>query len=70
MTAQTKTMNDNVKRSPWHTLREWLAALDESLHYDPQEYANRMIQLLAKRVEQLETRVNELQKPHGEETAQ
>ena len=60
MTAQIRNTNDNERRTPWQALRAWLTAIDEGMNFDPFEYANSMVQLLAKRVELLEKRVNEL----------
>ncbi len=60
MTTQIRTTNDKRTRTPWHTLRTWLSAIDDGMNFDPHEYTNTMVQLLSKRVEQLEKRVNEL----------
>lgn len=60
MTAQIQTTNDNERRTPWQALRAWFTALDEGMNFDPHEYTNSMVQLLSKRMEQLETRMNEL----------
>ena len=61
MTVHTETADEDQKTIRWQTLRRWLTAIDEGMNYDPQEYANGMIRHLWQKVEQLETRVNELE---------
>ena len=61
MTVQVETVNKDRKRTHWHTMKRWLTAIDEGMNYDPLEYTNTMVRHLLQKVEQLETRVNELE---------
>ncbi len=61
MTVQIETTNEDQNTTRWQTLRRWITAIDEGMNYDPQEHANGMIRHLWQKVEQLETRVNELE---------
>ena len=61
MTVQVETVNKDRKRTQWDMMKRWLTAIDEGMNYDPQEYTNTMVRYLLQKVEQLETRVNELE---------
>ncbi len=61
MTAQTETTNVKQNLTPGRKLRAWLTTLEQAMAYDPQEHAAEMIRHLWQKVEQLESRVNELE---------
>jgi len=61
MTVQIETTNQDQTTSRWQTLKKWLRAIDESMNYDPQEHAAAANRHLWQKVEQLETRINELE---------
>lgn len=61
MTVQVETVSKDHKQTRWQTTKRWLTAIDGGMNYDPHEYANTMVRLLLQKVEQLETRVNELE---------
>ena len=61
MTVQVETVNNDRKRTHWRAMKRWLTAIDEGMNYDPQEYTNTTVRHLLQKVEQLETRVNELE---------
>jgi hypothetical protein len=61
MTIQVETVNKDQKRSRWHATKNWLTVIAEGMDYDPQEYANSMVRHLQQKVEQLESRVNEIE---------
>ena len=62
MTVQIEAADEDQKNTRLQKLRAWITAIDEGMNYDPQEHANGMIRHLWQKVEQLETRVNELQR--------
>ena len=61
MTVQVETVNKDRQQSRWHTTKNWLMTIDEGMKYDPHEDANTMVRHLLQKVEQLETRVNEIE---------
>ncbi len=61
MTRQIETAVAEQNSSRWQKLQTWLTAIDEGMNYDPQERANGMIRHLWQKVEQLETRLSELE---------
>lgn len=61
MTVPTETRNEDQKTTAWQTLRHWLTAIDEGIHYDPQEHTREFVKHLWQKVEGLEARVNELE---------
>ncbi len=61
MTVQIETADEDQNTTRRQKLRAWITAIDEGMNYDPQEHANGMIRHLWQKVEQLETRVNELE---------
>ncbi len=61
MTAQIETVNKERKQTRWQTTMRWLKAFDSGIDYDPDEYASTMLRHLLQKVEQLETRVNEIE---------
>jgi hypothetical protein len=61
MTVQVETVNKARKQSHWQTTKRWLMAIDENMNHDPHEYANTMVRHLLQKIEQLETRVNEIE---------
>jgi len=61
MTVQVETLNEDRKHTRWQSIKKWLTAFDEGMNYDPHEYANTMVRNLLQKVEQLETRVNEIE---------
>ena len=62
MTVQIEAADEDQQYTRLQKLRAWITAIDEGMNYDPQEHANGMIRHLWQKVEQLETRVNELQR--------
>jgi len=61
MPAQVETRNADKKHTRWHAMKRWLKQVDEGMNYDPQERANTMIRQLSRKIEQLGTRVNEVE---------
>ena len=61
MTVQIETTNVEQNPTLGRKLRTWLTAIDQAIAYDPREHADTVIRQLWKKVEQLETRVNELE---------
>ena len=66
MTVHAETANERRKSTPWQTLRKSLTAIYEGMNYDPHEYANEMVRHLFQEVEQLQTRVSELEDERNE----
>ena len=63
MTEQIETAIADQSPSRWRKLMASLTALEQAMSYDPQEHADAMIRHLWQKVEQLETRVHELEGP-------
>ena len=61
MTVQVETLNGDRTHARWQSIKKWLTAIDDAMNYDPNEYADTMVRNLSKKVEQLETRVNEIE---------
>ena len=61
MSTQIEKSNINTHRTRWQALSAWYTAFEESMNYDPNEYAVNSIQVLSKKVVQLEARVIELE---------
>ena len=61
MTAQVETTNKDRKQTFWQTTKSWLMAFDGGVDYEPDEYTNTMFRHLLRKVEQLETRVSEIE---------
>lgn len=61
MTVQIETSKVKQSFTRGHKLRAWLTTLDQAMAYDPQEHRDATVTHLWKKVEQLETRVNELE---------
>ena len=61
MTTKTENCKAEDNRSRWQKLTTSLTALDQAMSYDPQEHRDATVKHLWKKVEQLETRVNELE---------
>ena len=61
MTTKVETVNEDRKHTRWHTLKTWILTLDEGMNYDPQEHTNTTLRQLLRKVEQLETRVSEIE---------
>ena len=61
MTVQIETVNNDRNQSRWNTTKRWLKAIDASMNHDPNEYADTVIRHLLQKIEQLETRVNEIE---------
>jgi len=60
MSTPIENSNVNTHRTRWQALSAWYNAFEEGMSYDPHEYAINSIQVLSKKVVQLETKVNEL----------
>ena len=61
MTIQARSTNHDQTTNRWQALKKWLKAIDEGMNYDPQEHAVAANRHLWQKVEQLETRINELE---------
>jgi len=61
MKAKIETTKEEGKRSRWQRPAASLTAIDQAMSYDPQEHRDATVKHLWKKVEQLETRVNELE---------
>lgn len=61
MTAQTKTASTTQNISIWQKLLGSVSAFEQAMDYDPNEYAYAVIKHISQEVEQLKTRVLELE---------
>ena len=61
MTAQIETANSEQNPTGWQKLAAWLTAFEESLDYDPQEYANAKIEHLGTEVQKLKARLDKVE---------
>ena len=61
MSVQNEINAKDQKHTGWHAVKRWLKQVDVGLNYDPLEHAHVVIRQLSRKVEQLETRVNEVE---------
>ena len=60
MDIQIEALNEDRTHTRWQSIKKWLPAIDE-MNYDPHEYAETMVIQLHRKLQQLETRVNEIE---------
>lgn len=66
MTVQVEALSEDRTQTRWQSIKLWLNAIEGAMDYDPHEYANTMVRQLTQKVEQLETRVNEIESGDGD----
>ncbi len=66
MAAQIESANTEKNPSRWQRLLAWLAAFEQAMDYDPQEYTDASIRHLRAEVERLNVRLDAAEGRHVE----
>jgi hypothetical protein len=61
MNTQTDIGSEVEKAPKWQAIRHWLTAIDEGLNFDPDEYTYDRLRHLSQKVDEIETRLVELE---------